>query len=468
MRRISVAAVEILSVLICGGMLCVPLIEKEREIAAKVGVELETDGVVHDPFMRSEPIRRPSKENELLSSSSSSSSSALSSAPTTAPLTLLKGALLYSPDPLGAVSLLIGGNKVLGILPAGDTSYDNLPQVEVINVSGMMIIPGLVDGHCHVAGGGGELGPASRTPEAQLSELIISGLTTFVAIAGTDGVTRAPTNLLAKTRAMIADGLTGFMFTGNYRIPTLTLTDSVQNDIVWIPEIIGSKVAVSDARSSVPTPNELNKLVSDVRVAGLLSSKAGVVHVHVGSSSKMLDPLWGVVRDGDMPITQIIPTHVSSRGQALFDAAKEWLRSGGYIDLTADGEGEFDTINALLELKRDGLPLERVTMSSDAYGSFPKFDDNGNTIGYGVGKPDTLLKTVKTLVVTHRWSVQDAIRIVTANPATAMKLSGKGRITVGQDADILILDSQWNLQYVFAKGQKMKTPTWIKKGMFEP
>lgn len=41
-----------------------------------------------------------------------------------------------------------------------------------------MFAQGFIDCHVHVTGGGGELGPESRCPEAKLSELIDAGVTT--------------------------------------------------------------------------------------------------------------------------------------------------------------------------------------------------------------------------------------------------------------------------------------------------
>ena len=42
-------------------------------------------------------------------------------------------------------------------------------------------MPGLVDGHVHVIGGGGNEGYASRIPELWVGELVEAGITTVVA-----------------------------------------------------------------------------------------------------------------------------------------------------------------------------------------------------------------------------------------------------------------------------------------------
>lgn len=38
----------------------------------------------------------------------------------------------------------------------------------------------------------------------------------------------------------------------------------------------------------------------------------------------------------ELPITQMLPTHMSSRGLALLEEGKKWVRKGGYLDFTAD------------------------------------------------------------------------------------------------------------------------------------
>jgi len=66
----------------------------------------------------------------------------------------------------------------------------------------------------HITGGGGELGPASRTPEAKVNELIEGGLTTVVGVLGTDCISRSLENLVVKCRALNDEGVTAFMYTG--------------------------------------------------------------------------------------------------------------------------------------------------------------------------------------------------------------------------------------------------------------
>ena len=77
---------------------------------------------------------------------------------------LLKNADIYAPDPLGYKDILIVGSKICRI-QADLSIYENLPDVEVFDLDGKCVVPGYVDLHVHITGGGGEKGPASRVPE---------------------------------------------------------------------------------------------------------------------------------------------------------------------------------------------------------------------------------------------------------------------------------------------------------------
>src|SRR4051812_29145869 len=85
---------------------------------------------------------------------------------------LLRNADVYDPRPLGLKSLLIGGGQILwlgddGSLPALPAALSDI--TEELDVRGRRLIPGLVDGHVHVTGGGGEAGFKSRVPPVPLS-----------------------------------------------------------------------------------------------------------------------------------------------------------------------------------------------------------------------------------------------------------------------------------------------------------
>jgi beta-aspartyl-dipeptidase (metallo-type) len=61
--------------------------------------------------------------------------------------------------------------------------------------------------------------------------------------------------------------------------------------------------------------------------------------------------------------------------------------------------------------------------------------------GLTVGSCSSLWEAVKESILIKGVPLEVAARTVTANPARALKLAGKGKLAVGADADVLLLDS---------------------------
>jgi beta-aspartyl-dipeptidase (metallo-type) len=167
-------------------------------------------------------------------------------------LFLFKNANTYIPHYIGKQDILTGGKSILAI--AGHIEPPQGVEVKVIDCAGLNLVPGLIDSHVHITGGGGEGGPATRMPELEISMMIDGGVTTVIGCLGTDGITRTVDSVLMKVKSIRAKGMSAWMYTGAYQVPPPTITGDVARDIALIEEVIGvGEVAVSDHRSSVPT-----------------------------------------------------------------------------------------------------------------------------------------------------------------------------------------------------------------------
>ncbi|MFM4648219.1 beta-aspartyl-peptidase [Aeromonas bivalvium] len=357
-------------------------------------------------------------------------------------LTLIEGAEIHSPAPLGQQDLLVADGRIAW-LGKGLTVPPDWPLVRV-DGRGRYLVPGLVDPLAHITGGGGEGGFAFRTPELAAGEALKAGVTTLVAALGTDSLTRTPAQVLGKVREFRAAGVSAYMYTGSYHLPVKTLTGRVESDIMLIPEVLGvGELAISDHRSSAPSHDELARLVSEARVAGLLAGKSGVSFFHVGDGRGALAPLRAL-RDGtDIPLRQLYPTHCN-RNPWLFAEAIDWGRAGGWIDLTTSSfpelldDGEQLAAEALVALLAAGVPADRISFSSDANASLPRFDGEGHLVEMRCGQIASLWQECVRACALGV-SLEVALGVVTANPARALGLAGKGRIGVGQDADLLLI-----------------------------
>ena len=387
---------------------------------------------------------------------------------------IIKNAEIYSPEFLGKKDIVIVGDKIEGIYENIKVPEDFL-SVEVIDAEGKILVPGFIDAHVHLIGGGGEGGYKTRTPELPLSKITKAGITTVVGVLGTDGVCRNMRSLLAKVKALKEEGITAYCYTGSYDIPVKTMTDSIKGDLLLVEEVIGvGELALSDHRSSQATVEQFINTVAQTRVGGLLSGKAGIVNVHFGGGARKLEYLFKMIEQSEIPPTQISPTHMS-RTKELLEAGVEWAKVGGFIDLTTSSdpdhleEGELLASQGLKYLLNKGVSIDNITFTSDGNGSMPMFDEEGKLIGLGICSVSTLFDEVRKSVLIEKISLEDALKTITSNPAKVLKLKDKGRIEVNKDADIVLLDKEdLKIDTVIALGKKMvENKNVLIKGTFE-
>jgi beta-aspartyl-dipeptidase (metallo-type) len=387
-------------------------------------------------------------------------------------LTLFKNAEVYAPEFLGRKDILVGGGKILAIAENLDAPIGL--ECEVISAEGLKVIPGLIDSHVHIAGAGGEGGPSTRTPELQLSMLVEAGVTTVIGCLGTDGMTRSVESVLMKAKGLRAEGVSSWIYTGAYQIPTPTITGEAGRDIALIEEVIGvGEIAISDHRSSWPNTDELLRLVEHARVGGMLGGKAGIVNIHLGDQQEPFQPMYDVIErsHGMLKLTQFLPTHCN-RNDYTLESAKEFAKRGGNIDITTSSypyfpEYEVKPSKCIPILLEAGVPIEKITFTSDACGSLPGFDENGNLVKLEMGLPSADFRELMDAVHQENVPLETALKVLTSNPADILKLSKKGRIAPCNDADLVFIDDK-RIYHVMAMGKfLMKDAVILKKGSYE-
>jgi beta-aspartyl-dipeptidase (metallo-type) len=388
---------------------------------------------------------------------------------------IIKGAKVYSPEYRGVKDVLIMGDKIWAV--EDSINIDSNSDIEMVVISGKnkILTPGFIDSHVHIIGGGGEGGFKTRIPEIMLSDITTGGVTTLVGVLGTDGVTRNLVSLLAKARGLEEEGITTFIYSGSYRIPVISITGNGMRDIIIVDKVIGvGEIAISDQRSSQPTVEELKRVTADARVGGILSDKAGIVNIHLGDGKSMLNMLFEIVENTEIPYSQFLPTHLN-RNSYLFEDAIKYGKAGGFIDFTTsydasqEEKGGLKASKALKKSLDAGVPLERITFSSDGQGSLPVFNEKKEFVGLSVGKVTSLFKEVKAAILEEKVPFAKAITVVTSNPANRLKLKNKGRIAKDFDADLVLLDeNSLEIDTVIAKGKTMVQNKEIKIfGIFE-
>ena len=391
-------------------------------------------------------------------------------------IAIIRNADIHAPAPLGRANILIVNDRIAAIGPhvelppwAGDAA----DPVDV-DAAGCLTTPGLMDAHVHITGGGGEAGFHTQVPPLPLSVPVTGGVTTIGGLLGTDGITRHVDNVLAKACSLEEEGLSTFIMTGGYPLPSPTITGSVQRDFACVHKVRGAKVAIADHRVAPVSAQQLAELATDARVGGMLRGIVGMLIIHIGAAPEGLARIFEVVDSCPYLARHLIATHIN-RSPSVFEQAEALARRGGYMDISSGlnartlGPDCLKPSTAIARALRDGVPAEHILMSSDGYGSAARYDDAGHVEGLVASDLHTLAAEFRDCVREEGIPLSTALLPVTGNVARAFSLHpAKGELAPGSDADILIWNDDLRPQTLFARGRLMlRDGVPLVRGTFE-
>jgi len=361
---------------------------------------------------------------------------------------IVKGGEVYAPIKLGKKDILIVNGRIIAI---EDSITVSELSPEIIDARDKIVCPGFIDQHVHITGGGGQFGFASFIPELFAGDLLAVGTTTVLGLLGTDGFVKELSTLYSKTKALDETGVTAYMLTSFYGLPEKTLCGSVAEDLIFIDKVIGCKLAISDDRSSFPTQHEILRLINQIRLGGFTSGKGGILHIHLGALESRIDDLLAIAEKFPTLISYISPTHCS-RTQKLFSDCIKFAKAGGMIDISTGGTTFTNPHKAVKMALDEGVPLDNMTFSSDGRGGVKRENPATGEITYTPAPLDLNLKEMVNLVRNNILPLEDALRLVTTNPAKNMKIKRKGTLRPGFDADMVILNEQLEIDQVISMG----------------
>jgi beta-aspartyl-dipeptidase (metallo-type) len=349
-------------------------------------------------------------------------------------ITLIENGEVYAPTPLGRQSVLLLDGTIARIGAVDRRTAESLGvECDVIDATGCVVCPGLIDPHEHILGGSGETGFATMTPEIHVEELVSAGITTVVGCLGVDVTMKNMAGLVGKAKGLREQGIDAHLWTGGYRVPPTSLLSSVREDILFIQEILGTgEIAISDERSMDPEPRELAKVVHDSYVGGMLAKKCGLTHFHVGDKDGRLAPLRELIDHYDVEPCWLYATHVE-RNEALMREAIQLAGAGANVDVDIVEEDFPKWLRFYLD---NGGEPTRLTVSSDA----------------SISSPRTLYEQLRAAVLREGFPLELVLSLVTANTARVLRLERQGTLEVGKAGDLLVLD-RTSLEIIHVHGR---------------
>lgn len=373
--------------------------------------------------------------------------------------TLLTGGTVFAPDELGTADILSVSGGIASISAPGalapDAVSDILGDVSIIDCTGSLVMPGLVDSHLHILGGGGGQGFDTRIPELPADAILEAGITTCVGMPGVDTISKPPTALLARAAALNQQGVRAVAMAGGFHWPAPTVTGDLFRDLYALPQLVGVKVALGERIATAPGVAELARLLSELEWLAGATGRAALLHAHLGTRNSAAVLIREALHHSGAAPERVHLTHANYTRDTLA-AAIELGGLGCLIDvnplLNPDRvAGSVDPVDAVRQLLDAGIPVERLTLSTDGNASVPRVTPSGTreTFSYQLG----LLGTVRDLVASGVVGVASAISLVTRNPARALRLNPVGTLAVDAPADLLVTDSGFSVRHVISGGE---------------
>lgn len=370
---------------------------------------------------------------------------------------LLKNGHVYAPQDLGVKDILLWEDRIIRI--GADLAIPEGFSGEKVDLSGKKLIPGIVDTHVHITGGGGEGGFTTRTSEITFAEIAEAGVTTLVGVLGTDGYARRVEDVLVKCMALREEGFDCYFLTGSYTLPVTTMRGSVAEDIIFNEYCLGTgEVAHCDHRGSMMRYEEFIRLAADTRNGARLAGRKGVLNMHLGNYPNPADFFIRACKEDITFRPLIVPTHVTRRYD-VFESCLKFLAYGGQIDITAGSDGDADrkscgSVEGLEIIYQKYGTLDRVSMTSDGNGSMPVWDEMGNMIGMGKGSSRVLLADLKKAALRGVIPFEEVLRTMTTTPAANYGLKNSaGTIVENGTANFAVLDENLDLEETILNGK---------------
>jgi N-acetylglucosamine-6-phosphate deacetylase len=358
--------------------------------------------------------------------------------------------------------VVVDGHRVIYVGPKKARYTDD---TEIIDASDRIVAPGFIDMHIHGCAGfdvtEGKRGFLEEMSEFLTKHGVSSFLPAVVSAAKTRTI-RAIANV-KEAQKMKNSNVLGLYLEGPYlkiekagaQNPRY-ITDPNLTELKEVLDFAGKTVKVVALAPEKPNATEV---IEELKKRGIIASAA-----HTNAS---YHEMLTAIEAGLSHVTHIFNAMRDFNGQDIGAVGAALLHDELTTELIADGVHVHPAaIKILVKMKG----YDKVILISDAIsatglpdgkyelGELEIHVKNGiSTLPSGVlaGSTLTLDRAIKNMIELAHLPVSEAIKMATLNPARVLGLRTKGEIKKGADADIAILDKNFNVHSVMIRGKPL-------------
>ncbi|WP_089739648.1 N-acetylglucosamine-6-phosphate deacetylase [Gracilibacillus ureilyticus] len=377
--------------------------------------------------------------------------------------TLITNARVYTEEAvLEAGSLLMKDGKIYSIF---NQQNPFIQADNVIDANQMKVIPGFIDGHIHGAYGADIMDGTSEALETITTKLPQEGTTSFLATT----ITQSP-QMIKKALHNIADfpkknntaEIIGIHLEGPFIAKSQA--GAQPTEYITTPDIELFNSWEEDAEGLIRTVTFAPELDTTCEFAKHLSNLS--VNMSAGHTNANYTQIKEAAENGVTQLTHLCNAMNGIHHRDIGAVGAAFLLDSLYAEVIAD---KIHLSKEMLQIVYQNTGSDRLLLITDAMRAkgLPNgiYDLGGQQVtvkgnkailedGTLAGSTLKMIDAVKNIAELTNAGTEDIIKMASSNPAKRVNIfSKKGSITEGKDADILIVDDQWNIAYTFCRGE---------------
>lgn len=374
----------------------------------------------------------------------------------------IQGATIYTESAvIDSGNLLMEHGKIVSISEQFISIHDTTP---IIDGEGLTVIPGFIDGHIHGAQGADTMDATYETMQTIARALPAEGTTSFVATTLTQSsqqIERALKNIATYQNECKEAELLGAHLEGPFIHPQ---KKGAQREEYIVPANINTFQRWQElAQGSIKTVT----LAPECDDAGLIPFlREKNIVISAGHTIANYAQMKTAVEEGVRQVTHLANGMPSLHHREVGVLGATFLLEKITAEVIADG---MHLAPEMLEIIYKQLGSERIILITDAMRATGLSDgiyelggqevyvkDGRATLSDGslAGSIITMIEAVHMMLKIPHVTLADIVQMTAMNPAKQLNLfDDKGSIAVGKDADLVLLDADFNIKYTICRGE---------------